>query len=71
MDQILLIIEQVKVYLPAIAGIVASCAALAVITPTKVDDKVCGNLGKVINVLLRLINVAGLNFGNAVNRDDA
>jgi len=57
-------------YLPLIAAIVASCAALAVITPTKVDDAIFGNLGKVINVLLRVINVMGLNFGKAVNKDD-
>jgi len=64
------IIDMVKTYAPLVGGIIASCAALAVITPTKVDDAIFGNLGKVINVLLRVINVMGLNFGKAVNKDD-
>ena len=70
MDQVINIIGIIQSCLPAIAAIVASCAGIAVVTPTKVDDKIVGNLGKVINVVLRFINVIGLNFGKAVNRDD-
>lgn len=70
MEQVMVIVEIVKSYLPLVAGIIASCAALAAITPTQVDDKLFGNLGKVINVLLRAINVLALNFGKAVNKDD-
>ena len=70
MEQIAAILEQVKIYLPLVAGVVASCAAIAVVTPTKVDDKIIGNLGTVINFLLRIINVLGLNFGKAANKDD-
>jgi len=70
MDQIQVIFDAVVKYLPLVSGIIASCAALAAVTPTKVDDALFGNLGKVINVALRVINVLGLNFGLAVNKDD-
>lgn len=64
------LLEGLVLYLPLAAGVIAACAAVAVVTPTKVDDAIFGNLGKVINVLLRIVNVLGLNFGNAVNKDD-
>ena len=70
MENLQAIFDGLVTYLPLVAGIVASCAALAVVTPTKVDDAIFGNLGKIINVLLRVINVLGLNFGLAVNKDD-
>ena len=67
---IMLILTKIGEYLPAVAAIVASCAAVAVITPTKVDDKILGNLGTAVNFLLRIVNLIGLNFGKAVNKDD-
>jgi len=65
-----IILAKITEYLPLISGIVTACAALAVITPTKVDDAIFGNLGKAINVVLRFVNILGLNFGKAVNKDD-
>ena len=65
------IIDGLVTYLPLAAGVIAACAAVAVVTPTKVDDALFGNLGKAINVLLRVVNILGLNFGKAVNKDDA
>ena len=67
---ILNVLGKIGEYLPAVTGIVASCAAVAVITPTTVDDKLFGNLGKALNMILRLVNLVGLNFGKAVNKDD-
>ena len=70
MENLQAIFDGLVTYLPLAAGIIASCAALAAVTPTKVDDAFFGNLGKVVNVLLRVINVLGLNFGLAKNADD-
>ena len=47
----------------AVASVVAAAAAIATITPTKTDDKI-------VNVLLRVVNVLGLNVGKAKNKDD-
>lgn len=62
MEVLINIINVVQVWLPAITGLVASCAVIAALTPTKVDDKI-------IQKILDVINFIGMNFGKAKNKD--
>ena len=57
-------------WLNAIALIVTSAAALAALTPTKVDDNALGWATTIINGALRIINVLAVNVGKAKNADD-
>lgn len=62
MEVIFNIIETAKDWLPAITGLVTACAAIAALTPTKVDDKV-------IQKILNVINFVGLNILKAKNKE--
>ena len=46
-----------------VTAVVTVCAMIATVTPTKSDDKVMAKV-------LRVINVLGLNVGQAKNADD-
>lgn len=39
------------------------------LTPTKVDDKIVGGLGKYINIGLKILNTLALNVGKDKNKD--
>ena len=62
MEVLIKIIEVVQVWLPAITGLVTSCAVIATLTPTKTDDKI-------IQKILDVINFFALNVGKAENKD--
>lgn len=57
-------------YSEIIAMVIAVCAAVASVTPTKVDDRVVGKLGKIYNLVSRVVNIGGLNVAKAKNKDD-
>lgn len=56
------VIEIIVVWLPIATSIVGSFALIAAVTPNKTDDKV-------VEVLLKVINFLGANFGNATNEE--
>ena len=56
MDVLIKIIDTVHAWLPAITGLISSCAVIATLTPSKTDDKV-------IQKILDVINFIGLNIG--------
>lgn len=49
--------------------VIAACAAIAAITPTKVDDQAMMKLGKIYNIVAKVVNVLGLNVGKAKNKE--
>ena len=62
MDVLINIIDKLQVWLPAVTGLITSCAVIATLTPTKTDDKI-------IQKILDVINFVGLNIGKAENKD--
>jgi len=46
-----------------ITSVIALASAVAAVTPTKIDNNA-------IDAVLRIINLAGLNIGQAKNADD-
>lgn len=63
------ILEGLFIYLPVVATVVASATALKVLTPTKVDDKILGGIGKIINIVLKVTNVLAGNVLKNKNKD--
>lgn len=63
------VIEGLVLYLPYIAAVVASATGITVLTPTKVDDKILGGLGTVINLILKITNVLAGNVLKNKNAD--
>ena len=49
-------------YLPLLGQVIAVCAAIAAVTPTKSDDRL-------VQFILDIVNKFGLNVGKAVNKD--
>jgi len=62
MEIIMNVISIGQEWLPAITGLIAACATIATMTPTKVDDKI-------IQKILDVVNFIGLNFLGAKNKD--
>lgn len=54
--------DQLPVWVPLFTAIVTTFAAVAAVTPNKVDNKIAAFLVKAINLL-------GLNVGQAKNKD--
>ena len=48
----------------AVTGIVTACTAITALTPTKSDDKI-------INFVLKILNLLSGNIGKNKNADDA
>jgi hypothetical protein len=63
MEQITAILEAAPVWLTAITGVVTAATAITALTPSKSDDKVLDTILKVLNLL------AG-NIGKNKNADD-
>jgi hypothetical protein len=63
MEQITEILEAAPVWLTAITGVVTAATALTALTPSKSDDKVLDKILKILNLL------AG-NIGKNKNADD-
>ena len=55
--------EAMPVWLSAITSVVAASTAITAITPTKADDKI-------VNIILRVLNILAGNFGKNTNKDD-
>ena len=51
-------------WIAAVTGIVTACTAITALTPTKSDDKI-------INFVLKIINLLSGNIGKNKNADDA
>lgn len=56
-------------YFVAFGAIVLSAKSLTIITPTKIDDTAIMGLGKVYNLIAKVLNVAALNIGKDKNAD--
>lgn len=63
MDSIINIINTLPNWVHHVTLLITAAAGLATLTPTKSDDKA-------IAMLLRVVNMVGLNFGKARNADD-
>lgn len=50
-------------YWPIVTGVISLAAAIAVVTPSKSDDRR-------VQLILDIINKLGLNLGKAKNADD-
>lgn len=66
MELIQSIAEAIPAWLEAILALVVACAGIAALTPTPKDDAA---VGKVLSFLRKVIDVVGLNVGNAKNKD--
>lgn len=63
MEQISEILEVAPVWLTAITGVVTAATAITALTPTKTDDKV-------LNTILKVLNILAGNVGKNKNADD-
>lgn len=57
------IILQVQKWLPVVFQVVGAFAMIAAMTANQTDDKI-------VNAILKVINIAGMNFGTAKNDPD-
>ena len=58
-----------QIYIWASAVIIGA-KAFSAATPTQIDDKYVGRAEKYVNMVLRIVNIVGLNVGKARNADD-
>jgi hypothetical protein len=58
----LTILAMIKLYAPAVTGVVTAANAITAITPTKVDNKV-------LDTILMILNFAAGNFLKNKNKD--
>lgn len=63
-------LQEIKLYLMAIGGVITAANAITILTPTKVDDKILGKFGWLVNFLLKVLNIIAGNFGKNKNADD-
>ena len=64
MDMIVNFFNSVPAWIAAVTAIVTACTAITALTPTKSDDKI-------INFVLKILNVLSGNIGKNKNADDA
>jgi len=62
MEQIQTLLALLAKWWPAITAIIAACAAVAAITPSRSDDRI-------IQIIIDIVNKLGLNVGKAKNAD--
>lgn len=58
------IFEALPAWLVAITSVVTAATAITALTPTQTDDRI-------LNAVLRVLNVLAGNFGKNTNKDDA
>jgi len=63
MEQITAILEAAPVWLTAITGVVTAATAITALTPSKSDDKV-------LDMILKVLNLLAGNIGKNKNADD-
>lgn len=63
MEQITAILEAAPAWLTAITGVVTAATAITALTPSKSDDKV-------LNTILKVLNMLAGNVGKNKNADD-
>jgi hypothetical protein len=63
MDWIMNILTMLPDWVHHVTLLITAAAGMATLTPTKSDDKA-------IAMVLRVVNMVGLNFGKARNADD-
>jgi hypothetical protein len=56
------IMDQILAWIPRVLTIVGAFAAVATVTPNKVDDKI-------LQFIMDLVNFLGLNLGKAKTKD--
>ena len=64
MDMIVNFFNSGPAWIAAVTGIVTACTAITALTPTKSDDKI-------INFVLKILNLLSGNIGKNKNADDA
>lgn len=64
------LVENLPEYWEIVAQIIAVLAAIAAITPTRLDDQLHGKVAKAYNTVSRVVNIGALNVGKAKNADD-
>ena len=62
MENFLLLIEKMPVWLSAITAVVVAANGITVLTPTKADNKA-------LDVILKVLNFLSMNFGKNKNAD--
>ena len=70
LDNIPAVAESLMPWVAAIGGIHVAATAFTAMTPTQVDDRAHGAIGKVLNYGLRVLNVLAGNVGKNRNADD-
>lgn len=56
-------------YFVALGTVVLAAKSFTILTPTKVDDNALFGIGKVYNLIAKVLNVAALNIGKDKNAD--
>lgn len=70
METLIVLLPEITAYISALAGLIVAAKAVTILTPTQVDDRILGGAGKVVNLVLRVLNTLALNIGKDVNADD-
>ena len=70
MELLLTLTGVLPAWFTAISAIVTASTAITALTPTKVDDKLIGGLGKGLNIGLRVLNMLSGNILMNKNQDD-
>ena len=64
------IVDFIVLYGTPLAAVVAAATAITMATPSKVDDKILGGFGSVLNIVLKLANTMAGNVLKNKNKDN-
>jgi hypothetical protein len=70
MEAVLTMMSGLPMWAQAVLAVVALCKVITFWTPTKIDDAWFGKLTPMINMMLRGLNIGGLNIMKDQNKDD-